>query len=144
MLQTLLLEIEGDYFNTDTFNRFINTQVHEIFCLYLRFLPWLAVIWESHPGSGWKAPPSCPSQTSMQLFCLVYCSQQHPQLLKLCPGGEPHPVVGKPESLGSFFNISFPARELIQKHKGLKEWVRAYREGKVEDFLDEVGGRNST
>lgn len=33
----------------------------------------------------------------MQLFCLVYCFQQHPQLLKLCPGGEPHPGVGKPE-----------------------------------------------
>lgn len=55
----------------------------------------------------------------MQLFCLVYCFQQHPQLLILCPGGEPHPVAGKQESLGCFLNISFPARKLIEKHNSL-------------------------
>lgn len=55
-------------------------------------LPLLAWILRSPPGSDCRAPPSCPWQTSKQLFCLVCCLQQLHQWQILCPGDVPLPA----------------------------------------------------
>lgn len=92
-----LREPESAFFLSTKQNECVKTRPHVLLCVRQKqqqfwFLPWWAVIWGSRPGSGCKAPPSCPWQTSRRLSGRVYCFLPRRRLLTRCPEDEPLPV----------------------------------------------------